>query len=172
MTYRLDTLRSHVAFSVRHVGGRVHGSFTRVAGEVSFDPTHPEATAVRVTIQSASVATHHELRDARLRSAGFLDARTFPEITFVSTAARRSGRQLMLTGELAIRGVGRPVTVTVGRVRTRDGQGGRGTRIAAVARAQLRRSDFGVGPSTALDGGGLLIGDEIAVDMDLELSPA
>jgi polyisoprenoid-binding protein YceI len=175
-SFRLDTLRTRVAFSVRHLTGRVHGVFTRVAGEVDYDARCPENMAVRVTIQTSSVVTHSAARDARVRSTGFLDVRTFPEITFVSTSARRCRRSLEVTGKLTIHGVSRHVTVTVGRMRTvattSGARGGRGPGLAVVAKAQLLRSEFGVGPNSEFDLGGLMIGDEIAIEMDVELAPA
>ncbi|HEX5100131.1 MAG TPA: YceI family protein [Polyangiaceae bacterium] len=164
--FRLDSRRSLVGFSVRHLTGRVHGTFMRVSGAVSYDPRRPDTTTVRVVIRAASVVTHNPTRDARLRSPEFFDARRFPEITFVSTSARRAGRRLEVTGDLTIRGVTCPVALTVGKLRT---SGARATEINAVMHAVLRRSDFGVGPSSVLEGSGLLIGDEITVDIDLEL---
>jgi polyisoprenoid-binding protein YceI len=163
--YLLDNLRSRVAFSVRHLTGRVHGVFNRVAGVVNYDPQRPEATNARVIIQAASVMTHHEIRDTRLRSPGFFDVRAFPQITFVSHAARRAGRHLELLGELTIHGVSRPVTIRVGRTRS----GGRAAGLSASARALVQRSEFGVGPNSRLENGGLLIFDQVAVEMDLEL---
>jgi polyisoprenoid-binding protein YceI len=172
-SFRLDTLRTRVAFSVRHLTGRVQGVFTRVAGSVNYDAQRPEDMAIRVTIQSASVVTHNAARDARMRSAGFLNVRAFPEISFVSCGAQRCRRSLEVTGELTIHGVTRPVTVTVGKLRRSAASGGvaegRGSRITAAARAQVLRSEFGVGPTSELELGGLMIGDTIAIEMDVEL---
>lgn len=170
---RLDTLRTRVGFSVRHVTGRVHGAFIRVSGSVSYDARRPESTAARVTIQSSSVTTHNAARDARVRSPGFLNVRAFPEISFASTSARRCRRSLEVTGNLTIHGVTRPVTVTVGKMRKLAGVGAtlneRGPRISAVARATVLRSAFGVGPNSESELGGLLLGDEISIELDIEL---
>jgi len=168
-TYALDTLRTRVSFSVRHVAGRVRGVFTRALGIVDYDPKHPEASAVHVIIQASSVTTHDETRDVRLRSSGFLDCRAFPQIGFVSTSFRRTGRKLEVTGELTLHGVTRPVTVSVGRMRSHTAPAGFVSHISAQARALLRRSEFGVGPSSEHELGGLLIGDEVAIELDLEL---
>jgi len=171
-SFRIDTLRTRVAFSVRHLTGRVHGAFTRVKGLVTYDARRPENLAVRVTIQSASVVTHNAARDARLRSSGFLDVRAFPEISFVSSSARRCRRSLEVTGDLTIHGIARPVTLTVGKMRkaaTGGAPEGRGSGISVVARAQVLRSEFGVGPNSELELGGLMIGDVIAIEMDVEL---
>ena len=172
-TFRLDTLRTRVAFSVRHLTGRVHGAFTRLSGSIDYDAQKPENLVVRVTIQSSSVVTHNAARDARVRSSGFLDVRAFPEITFASTSARRCRRSLEVTGDLTIHGVSRPVTMMVGRTRRRGAAGGapegRGSGISAVARTSVLRSEFGVGPNSEFELGSLMIGDEIAIEMDLEL---
>jgi polyisoprenoid-binding protein YceI len=175
-SFRLDTLRSRVAFSVRHVTGRVNGVFTRVAGVVDYDAQSPESVAVRVTIQTSSVVTHSATRDARVRSSGFLDVRAFPEITFVSTSAQRCRRSLEVTGNLTLHGVSRRVTVIVGKMRKIAASGGgreaRGPGIAVVAKAQVLRSEFGVGPNSELELGGLMIGDQVTIEMDVELAPA
>ncbi|HET7539559.1 MAG TPA: YceI family protein [Polyangiaceae bacterium] len=168
-TFLLDTLRTRVSFSVRHVTGRVHGVFTRAVGVVDYDPSRADATTVHVTIQSSSVVTHDETRDARLRSCGFLDCRAFPQIEFVSTSVRRSGRKLDVSGELTLHGVTRPVTVSVGRIHSDAAPGEPVSRISAPVRAVLHRSEFGVGPSSELELGGLLIGDDVAIEIDLEL---
>jgi polyisoprenoid-binding protein YceI len=167
--FLVDSVRSRVGFSVRHVAGRVHGAFSHASGVIHYDPRKPEATAARVSIQASSVLTHNDVRDLRLRSSGFLDVRSFPEITFVSTAARRVGHKLEVTGELTLRGVSRPVTLTVGRLRKTATAAAALVRVSALVRGTLRRLDFGVGPSSELELGGLLIGDEIAVDIELEL---
>src|SRR6478736_362951 len=172
-SFRLDTLRTRVAFSVRHLTGRVHGVFIRVAGVVNYDAQSPENVAVHATIQSSSVVTHSAARDARVRSSGFLDVRAFPEITFVSTSARRCRRSLEVTGQLTIHGVSRPVTVTVGKMQKRSSEcepsEGRGSGISAVARARVRRTEFGVGPNSEHELVGLMIGDEVAIELDIEL---
>ncbi|HYQ03064.1 MAG TPA: YceI family protein [Polyangiaceae bacterium] len=172
-SFRLDALRTRVAFSVRHMTGRVHGAFMRLSGSVDYDARRPENTAVQVTIQSASVVTHSAARDARVRSSGFLDVRAFPEITFASTSARRCRRSLEVTGQLTIHGVSRPVTVTVGKMQKRSSEcepsEGRGSGISAVARARVRRTEFGVGPNSEHELVGLMIGDEVAIELDIEL---
>jgi polyisoprenoid-binding protein YceI len=168
--FLVDSLRSRVGFSVRHVTGRVQGAFSQVSGVIHHDPSKPEATAARVSIQASSVLTHNDVRDLRLRSSGFLDVRTFPEITFVSTAARRVGHKLEVTGELTLRGVSRPVTLTVARLRKTGTAAAALVRVSALVRGTFRRLDFGVGPSSELELGGLLIGDEIAVEIELEIA--
>jgi len=172
-TFRLDALRTRVAFSVRHLTGRVHGAFMRLSGTVDYDARRPEITAIQVTIRSASVVTHSVARDARVRSSGFLDVRAFPEITFASTSARRVRRSLMVTGDLTIRGVSRLVTLTVSKIQKRGAESGapegRGAGMSAVARACIRRSEFGVGPNLVHELAGLVIGDEVAIEMDIEL---
>jgi len=174
-SFRLDTLRTRVAFSVRHLTGRVRGVFNRLSGVVQYDARKPENIAARVTIQASSVTTHSPARDARVRSAGFLNVRAFPEITFAATGARRSRRSLEVTGKLTIHGVSHPVTVTVGKMQRRAAENGApagsGSGISAVARARVLRSDFGVGPNSELEFGGLMIGDEITIEMDIELVP-
>lgn len=141
----------------------------RVAGTVQYDSRRPQLTVVRVVICTDSIVTHNRTRDARLRSHGFFDVRRFPHISFASTSVRRAGRRLEVTGDLVIHGIARSITLTVGSVHVSDARDTQARDMNAVARAVLSRSDFGVGPSSVLDGGGPLIGDEIAIEMDLVL---
>ena len=168
--FTLDSAHSHVGFAVRHMMvSNVRGEFTKLAGTVSYDPAKPEATQVEVNIDVASVNTREEKRDAHLRSADFFDAEKFPHITFVSKRARKHAGGLELSGDLTIHGTTREVTLAVEDITPEHTDPWGGKRIGASARTKIRRSDFGMRWNAALEAGGVLVGDEISVNLEVEL---
>ena len=170
VSWTLDAAHSHVSFSVRHMMiSNVRGEFQTVAGEVSYDPARPEATRLAVTVDVASINTREPKRDAHLRSADFFDVAQHPKMTFVSKGARRRGDGLELEGELTIRGTTRPVTLAVEDITGEHTDPWGNRRIGASARTKIRRSDFGMRWNAALETGGVLVGDEIAIQIEVEL---
>lgn len=168
--YQLDAGHSHVAFSVRHMMiSNVRGEFTKLSGLVHYDPERPEETLVLVSVDAASVSTREDKRDAHLRSADFFDVEQFPEITFVSRTARATDGGLDLVGELTIHGVTRPVTLAVEDVTPERVDPWGNVRFGATARTKIKRSDFGMTWNAALEAGGILVGDEIAIQIEAEL---
>jgi polyisoprenoid-binding protein YceI len=168
--FTLDAAHSHVGFAVRHMMvSNVRGEFTKLAGSVSYDPAKPEATQVEVNIDVASVNTREEKRDAHLKSADFFDAEKFPHITFVSKHAKKQGDGLELTGDLTIHGTTREVKLAVEDITPEHTDPWGGKRLGATARTKIRRSDFGMRWNAALEAGGVLVGDEISVNLEVEL---
>jgi polyisoprenoid-binding protein YceI len=169
-TYVIDASHSHVSFSVRHLMiSNVRGEFSKFSGQASYDPEHPESTTATVTIELASINTREEKRDAHLRSADFFDADNHPAMTFTSTGAKKSGDGLTIVGDLTIRGTTKPVTLTVEEI-TNEGKDPWGnTRIGASAHAKIKRSEFGVTWNAALEAGGVVVGDEVKIQLEVEL---
>jgi polyisoprenoid-binding protein YceI len=168
--YQLDAAHSHAGFSVRHMMiSNVRGEFQKLSGTVTYDPTRPEAATVSVSIDVASINTREEKRDAHLRSADFFDAEKYPTITFVSSAARRRGDGLELTGDLTIAGTTRPVTLTVDELTPEQTDPWGNLRLGATARTKIRRSDFGMRWNAALEAGGVLVGDEVSIQLEVEM---
>ena len=169
-TFTLDASHSHVGFAVRHMMiSNVRGEFQTLAGTVTYDPARPEATRVEVKIDVASINTREEKRDAHLRSADFFDAEAFPHLTFVSKSARRRSGGLDVVGDLSIHGTTREVTLAVEDITPEhtDPYGNR--RLGASARTKIRRSDFGMRWNAALEAGGVLVGDEVSIELEVEL---
>ena len=171
--WMLDPAHSTISFSTRHMMvSKVHGSFRRFTMEVEFDPEHPEQGRVTATAEASSIDTGEEQRDTHLRSADFLDAEGFPTLVFTSTAVEaRDNDQYALSGELTIRGVTRPVTFDaefVGAVA--NAQGGRSAGFSASA--TLQRHEWGLTWNMGLEAGGLVVSDEVRVDVDIELVQA
>ncbi|WP_437600736.1 YceI family protein [Sorangium sp. So ce590] len=168
--WTIDAAHSSVSFSVRHMMiSNVRGEFEGVSGEVLYDPRLPEASKISATIDAASIHTREEKRDAHLRSADFLDVETYPTITFAGRSVRRRGDGLDIVGDLTIRGVSREVTLAVSELsgEHRDPYGNR--KLGATATTKIRRSDFGMSFNAVLETGGVLVGDEISITLDIQL---
>lgn len=168
--WTIDPTHTSVGFGVRHMMiTNVRGEFRKIAGEVAFDPARPEASRVSATIDVASIDTREEKRDAHLRSADFFDAEHHPEMTFVSRRVRAKGEGYEVAGDLTIRGTTREVTLVVEGVTAAHTDPWGHRRIGASARAKIRRSEFGMTWNAALEAGGVLVGDEISIQIDVSL---
>ena len=169
-TYEIDASHTSVQFSVRHMMiSNVRGEFTKLSGKAVGDVANPTAAVVEATIDAASVDTRNEKRDEHLKGPDFLDTAKFPTITFKSTKVEKAGAAWKLTGDLTLHGVTKPVTLDVTNVTppVKDPWGN--TRIGAQATTKINRQDFGIVFHKALDGGGVLVGDEIAITIDVEV---
>ena len=165
--YRIDVGHSELTFRIRHLMSRVNGTFREWAGTVTTDPADWSTGLVDVTIQSASIDTRHERRDADLRSDNFFDAANHPTITFRSTRVAVSGDRIIVTGDLTIRGVTKPLVLT-GEFLGRQGAGTERERIGFSATGKLDRTDYGIVWNRAVEGGGVLLGDEVEVSVAIE----
>jgi polyisoprenoid-binding protein YceI len=169
-TWTIDPAHSHVEFAVRHMMiSTVKGRFGGVAGTVRTDETNPANAQVEVEIDAATIDTRESQRDAHLKSADFFDVEKFPKLIFRSKRITDvSGDSFKLVGDLAMHGVTREVTLDVASE-------GRGTdpwgneRAGFTAAGKLKRSEFGLTWNQALETGGLLVGDDIKVAIDVEL---
>jgi polyisoprenoid-binding protein YceI len=168
--WALDAAHSNVSFSVRHMMiSNVRGEFQKVSGEAYYDPQRPEATRLSASIDVASINTREEKRDAHLRSADFFDVESHPTMTFVSRSARRRGDGLEVVGDLTIRGTTREVTLAVEDITSEQTDPWGNPRVGASARTKIRRSDFGMRWNAALEAGGVLVGDEVSIQLEVEL---
>ena len=168
--WTIDPSHSSVTFSVRHMMiTNVRGEFQKLAGDVVFDPSRPEATKIDVKIDVASINTREAQRDTHLKSGDFFDAEKFPQITFVSKSVKAKGGRAEVTGDLTIRGTTRPVTLEVEGPTPEHTDPWGGRRIGATARTKIKRSDFGMTWNNVLEAGGVLVGDEITIDIDVSL---
>lgn len=168
--YTIDLSHSHASFTVRHMMiTNVRGEFQKFSGEVSYDPALPEATTASVSIDVASINTREEKRDAHLRSADFFDAANHPTMTFTARGAKQSGDGLAIVGDLTIRGTTKEVTLTVDEI-TPEGKDPWGnTRLGASAHTKINRTDFGLNWNSALEMGGVLVGEEVKIQLEVEL---
>ena len=168
-TWQLDPAHTHVEFSVKHLMiARVKGRFAGVTGTVALGGD-PADSSVDVVIDAASVDTREAKRDAHLRSADFFDVERFPTIAFRSREVRPTGAgDFSVVGDLTIRDVTRDVTLEV----TDEGRGTDpwgGERAGFSATTEIDRRDFGLTWNQALEAGGVLVGNEIRIALEVEL---
>lgn len=166
-TYQIDASHSELGFTVRHTGiAKVRGRFTGVEG--TFTVAEPFSDSrVDVTIDAASVSTGNEQRDAHLTSPDFWDAATRPTWNFVSTGVQGEGEEFTLLGDLTINGVTRPVELAVEYNGAANGPDGV-LRTGFSATGEISRKDFGLTWNVALEGGGLLVGDNVKLSLEIE----
>jgi polyisoprenoid-binding protein YceI len=167
-TLVIDRAHSEAAFSVRHLFTQVRGQFGTFEGTIHMDAVKPEASSVRFSIDAASIDTDNADRDKHLRSADFFDVASFPAITFVSSSIRATGKdRYAVTGTLTMRGVAKTLTLPVSFLGI--GKDPWGNERAGFSTAvTLNRKDFGINWNKALDNGGFVLGDDVAVTIDLE----
>lgn len=165
-TYTIDPAHSTVGFAITHmVINTVHGKFNEFSGTLTLDNIKvQEATG---TIQAKSIDTGVERRDNDLRSPNFFDVAKFPTITFQSKRVETQGDQTVLVGDFTMHGVTKEVSLPVtvkGPIKDPWGN----TRIGFQARAKLNRKDYGLKYSQALETGGLVVGDEVDLEINAE----
>ena len=169
-TWKIDPSHSLIEFAVRHLMiTTVKGRFGAVEGAVLLDENDPAFASVDVTIDAASIDTREPQRDTHLRSADFFDVATFPHITFpAKRPVARRGQEFEVVGDLTLHGVTKEVTLAVVEEgRGKDPWGGE--RLGFSATTKIKRSEFGLTWNQALEAGGVLVGDEIKISLDLEL---
>lgn len=169
--YEIDPTHSHVGFSVKHlVVSTVRGELGKVTGAVQYDAKKPRATTLEATVELASLSTQEPKRDAHLKSPDFFDVEKFPNATFKSKKVEAAGKgRLKISGDLTLHGVTKPVTLLVTgpsqEVKTPFGT----TVVAASGTAVLQRKDFGLTWNKTMDNGGVVVGDEVSLTIDVEL---
>jgi polyisoprenoid-binding protein YceI len=169
--WTVDPSHTHVDFSVRHMMiSNVRGEFGKVSGEVTLDPAQPEQARINATIDVASINTRDEKRDGHLRSPDFFDVEKFPTITFASKSIRRKGETFEVVGDLAIHGVSREIVLTVEELTAEHGDPWGNRKVGASARGKIKRSDYGMQWNAALEMGGVLVGDDVTIHIEAELT--
>lgn len=168
-TWNIDSSHSGIHFTVRHlVIAKVRGQFTRWTGRVQVPDDDFNRASVDVVIDASSIDTGVTDRDNHLRSADFFDVERHPELTFRTTSVKAAGEnRLQIAGDLTIRGITRPVTLDAEFLgRAKDPWGNE--RAAFSARTSLDRKDFGLTWNQALETGGVLVGDRIDIEIEVE----
>jgi len=170
-TWQIDPNHSSAQFAVRHLAiSTVRGAFTKVSGTVQFDDRDIAKSTMDVTIDAASVDTRVADRDKDLRSDHFFDVEKYPTLTFKSTKVEQTEPgKLKVTGDLTIHGVTKQVVLDVEgpTLPVKDPWGNQ--RVAANATTKLNRQDFGVKWNAKMDNGGWVVGDDVAITIDVEL---
>ena len=168
--WEVDPAHSSVGFAIRHMMiSTVRGQLRTFSAKIVGDPTSPSGATLEATLDPASIDTGNEKRDGHLKSPDFLDVQKFPTITFKSTGIQKAGDgKLKVTGDLTLHGVTKPVVLEVEgpTPAIKDPMGN--TKAGAHATTRINRKDFGIVWNKTMDGGGLMVGDDIDVTIDVE----
>lgn len=173
-TYQIDPAHSGAHFSIRHMMiSNVRGGFSGVTGTVVYDPENPTATTIDAVIDATTFNTLDAQRDSHVKSPDFLHTEQHPTITFKSTSVESvSGDHMKVLGDLTIKGVTKPVELDVegpapegkdpyGRIKT-----------GASATTKIKRSDYGISWNAALETGGIVLGDDLKIELEIQLVKA
>jgi polyisoprenoid-binding protein YceI len=166
-TWDIDPVHSDVSFTVRHMMvSKVRGRFGAFTGEIT---TGEDITASTVTasIDATSIDTNNAQRDGHIKSADFFDVENHPTWTFTSTGVRTDGDDIIVDGDLKIKGVTKSVPLTL-EVNGFGPDAYGGTRVGFSGLAQINRSDFGVDISMPLDGGGVVVSEKVQIALEIE----
>jgi len=170
-TWSIDPVHTHASFSIRHmVISNVRGELGKVNGTLTLDDKDVTKSKVEATIDVAGIDTREQKRDDDLRSPNFFDVAKYPTITFASTKVEKAGKEeLKVTGDLTIHGVTKPIVlkVTGPTPEVKDPWGM--TRRGISASTKLNRNDYGVSWSKVLEGGGAVVGNDVAIEIEVEL---
>jgi polyisoprenoid-binding protein YceI len=166
-TWDIDSVHSDVSFTVRHMMvSKVRGRFATFSGEIVTSENIGDS-AVTATIAANSIDTGNEQRDNHIRSADFFDAETHPQWTFRSTGARADSGEIVVDGELTIKGVTKPVALALElNGFGKDAYGG--YRAGFSASTTIDRNDFGVDIKLPMDGGGVVLSDKVQINLEIE----
>jgi polyisoprenoid-binding protein YceI len=169
--YQIDGAHSSVQFVVRHMMvSNVRGTFSGVTGTVNYDPAKPAETTIDATVDVSTVDTHDEKRDGHLKSPDFFDVAKFPTMTFKSKRVESAGSgELQVTGDLTMHGVTKEVTLQVEDISGEAKDPWGNVKMGATVRGKIKRTDFGLGWNAALEAGGVLVGEDVKLDFDLQL---
>ncbi len=167
-TYQIDPVHTRLGFTVRHLTiNNVEGRFMDFSGVIQYDGQDITKSSVNVAIKTTSVNTENNMRDNDLRSANFFDVAQYPTITFQSSGVEKQGNGYVLDGTLTMHGVSKPVQIPftiLGQVKDPWGN----TRLGLEGSLTINRQDYGINYSKTIDNGGLVVGNEVKIQMNVE----
>ena len=169
VTYDIDSAHSSAQFSVRHMMiSNVKGEFAKVTGTITYDPKNVAASKVEAVIDTNSINTREAKRDAHLKSPDFFDTAKYPTITFSSKQVWSANGKLHVKGDLTMHGVTKEAVLTLNEspATVKDQRGS--VRLGAEATTQINRKDWGIVWNRAVDGGGVVVSDQVTITLDIE----
>jgi polyisoprenoid-binding protein YceI len=167
-TYQLDQAHTALSFKIKHLISWTQGTFNSFEGNFTYDPEKPEIWKVDVTMQTDSIDTRNDKRDQHLRSKDFFEVETYPTITFNSTGVSEvTEKGFKLSGVLNMHGVERPVVLDVESHGVGQDPWGN-VRVGFTATGEINRKDFNINWNETLDTGGLLLGEEVKIILEVE----
>jgi polyisoprenoid-binding protein YceI len=163
----IDPAHTEIGFTARHMMvSKVRGKFTNYTASLT-TAENPLESHAEAEIDLSSITTGNDQRDDHLRSSDFFDIQTNPKMTFVSTGIRPSGSDFLVDGNLTIRGITKPITLTV-EVGGFNADPYGGYRAGFSARGEINRRDFGVNWNAAIEGGGVVVSDKVTIAVEVE----
>ena len=173
-TWNIDSVHSSAQFKVKHMMiSNVKGEFTKITGSLKYDAENIANSYVEASIDATTISTRDPQHDAHLKSADFFDAEKYPALTFKSTrVSKKSDGELSVAGDLTIHGVTKNVVFEVEgpSAPTKDPWGN--TRVGLSATTRINRKDFGLTWNAALETGGILVGEEVSITLDVQFTKA
>ncbi|MEQ1919043.1 MAG: YceI family protein [Elusimicrobiota bacterium] len=167
-TYDIDSSHSQVGFRIKHLVGKVPGRFTGFSGSIEYTPGKPGSWKVDAKIDPATINTDNQKRDGHLKASDFFDVAKFPEMSFKSTKITEvKGEKAKLHGDLTMHGVTKAVVLDLEIGGTTKDPWGK-TRAGFSATGTINRKDFGITYNSVLDNGGLMLGEDVAISLDIE----
>ena len=171
-TWHLDDAHSTVGFSVKHMMvTNQKGAFDKFNGTIELDDKDVTKSSVNVEIDVASINSKNAKRDEHLKSPEFFDAAKFPKLTFKSTKVEKAGAGFKVTGDLTMHGVTKPVVLDVAPLSDEYKDPWGGTHRGTSATAKVSRKDFGLTWNAALEKGGVVVGEDVSIELQIELVP-
>ncbi len=166
-TYTVDRAHSEAAFQVRHIFTKVRGTFRDFSGTINFDKAQPANSSVEFRIKAASIDTGNQKRDDHLRTADFFDVANHPEIVFKSTkVVPKGGNAFDVTGDFTMHGVTKSITLPVTFLGEQKFM--KGTKAGFETALTINRKDYGLNWNRALESGGVLVGEEVEIAINIE----
>ncbi|MFM6930050.1 MAG: YceI family protein [Bdellovibrio sp.] len=171
-TWQIDAAHSSANFTIKHMMiAKVHGGFEKLSGSLVLDSSDISKSSVEASIEAASINTREAQRDAHLKSADFFDVEKFPLLTFKSKKVERAGdEELKVTGDLTIRGVTKEVVFEVEGPSAEHKDPYGNMKIGLSAKTKIKRKEFGLTWNAALEAGGVLVGDDVQISLDIQFA--
>lgn len=167
--YQIDPSHSSATFSIKHMMiAKVHGGFEKLSGKLNYDPAQLGKSSIEVVIETASVNTREAQRDAHLKSADFFDVEKYPQITFKSVSVEKAGEDLKVVGDLTIHGVTKQVTLQMESPSEELKDPWGNTKLGVSGTTKIKRKDFDLAWNAALEAGGVLVGDDVNITLDVQ----
>jgi polyisoprenoid-binding protein YceI len=168
-TYQIDPSHSQANFSVKHMMiAKVRGGFEKLSGKFNYNPENLAESNVDVTIDANSINTHETQRDLHLRGADFFDVEKYPSITFKSIRFDKNGEDLLVLGNLTIHGVTKQTTLELEAPSAEQKDPWGNVKIGVSGHTKIKRKEFGLTWNAALETGGVLVGDEVSITLDIQ----
>jgi len=169
-TWKLDPAHSQAEFKVKHMMiSNVKGSFSGLSGTLTEHATDSTLSTVEASVDVSTINTHEPQRDAHLKSADFFDVEKYPTMTFKSTRVERLGEgEYRVTGDLTMHGVTKPVTFAIEGPSAPNKDPWGNARIGLSATTRINRKDFGLNWNAALETGGILVGEDVQISLDVQ----